>query len=177
MSKVLFIALGLACFFTMSCAFVSRAGGVIKGVCFLHTPDLENRFGSPALLAIMSGDETEVSEAKVVVTGKSIQGPYYRALVKQEATMMRRLVGSFTEREDGQTTDIVVQGKSSSVKSFVRFLKGGMKKVDVKDPAVVESVEFTEDGKLSEINDQKFIMNTNDLEGQGRAGMGGVYVK
>ena len=83
----------------------------------------------------------EIVEARLVVKGASVHGPYYRTVVKNEAVMMRKLKGSFYELNDGQSTEIIVQGVNDRVASFIRWVEKGPP-LALRDPVTVVSVEY-----------------------------------
>lgn len=56
-------------------------------------------------------------------TAKTIGG-YFRAHARNEAYFNRRLCGALKELEEGQT-EIIVEGKTSAIRSFVRWCKRG----------------------------------------------------
>jgi len=97
---------------------------------------------STRLLAV-GGEATkgEVVEARILVSGSSVQGGYYRAIVKNEACMMRKLRGSLHELADGNRTELVVQGSKERVESFVRWVEKGPP-LALRDPVIVEVVEY-----------------------------------
>ena len=165
------------CLFVVACHIACQLSDA-----FVVRSNLAGRRSSGAFNVIpkSGSDDVNIKEVKVIVRGNSIHGPFYRTMVKQEATMMRRLVGSFTESEDGVTTEITVQGKGSSVESFVRFLQNGYKKVDMKDPVEVVSVEFTDSEQIREISGENKKFDKFDMSGVilglSREGMGGVYM-
>ena len=88
-----------------------------------------------------SSPKGEVVEARILVSGSSVQGGYYRAIVKNEACMMRKLRGSLHELADGNRTELVVQGSKERVESFVRWVQKGPP-LALRDPVIVEVVEY-----------------------------------
>lgn len=80
-------------------------------------------------------------EARLVVKGASVHGPYYRTIVKNEAVMLRKLKGSYYELEDGVSTEVVVQGHKDRVAGFLRWVEKGPP-LALRDPVTVVSVEY-----------------------------------
>ena len=80
-------------------------------------------------------------EARLIVTGQSVQGPYYRTIVKNEAAMMRKLKGSLYERDDGKSTELIVQGSKARVASFIKWVEKGPP-LALRDPVSLSSVQY-----------------------------------
>ena len=67
-----------------------------------------------------------VVQATITVSGKNIHaGPYYRTVVKHEATFLRKLRGTLNEDQKAGTTEIVVCGPQKTVEGFVRWVQKG----------------------------------------------------
>ncbi|CAM9234663.1 unnamed protein product [Ectocarpus sp. 4 AP-2014] len=70
-----------------------------------------------------SSDGTALAEARIVVQGQSTGG-YFRAHARNEAHFNRKLCGALKELGQGQT-EIIVEGKTSAIRSFLRWCKRG----------------------------------------------------
>jgi len=88
----------------------------------------------------------EVVEARLMIRGESVQGPWYRTMIKRELQMLRKLKGSFYEHEDGKKTEVIVQGTRVRVESFIRWVEQGPQ-VALRDPITLDKVEYLD--KLS----------------------------
>lgn len=80
-------------------------------------------------------------EARLVIRGESVQGPWYRTMIKRELQMLRKLKGSFYEHEDGKRTEVIVQGTRVRVESFIRWVEQGPQ-VALRDPITLDKVEY-----------------------------------
>ncbi|CAM9585982.1 unnamed protein product [Discosporangium mesarthrocarpum] len=67
--------------------------------------------------------DAELAEAKILVEGQSTGG-YFRAHARNEAFFNRNLCGALKELDMGQT-EIIVEGKTSAIRSFIRWCKRG----------------------------------------------------
>jgi acylphosphatase len=81
-----------------------------------------------------------------MIRGESVQGPWYRTMIKRELQMLRKLKGSFYEHEDGKKTEVIVQGTRVRVESFIRWVEQGPQ-VALRDPITLDKVEYLD--KLS----------------------------
>jgi len=88
-------------------------------------------------------DGKKVVQARLLVTGGSVQGPYYRTIVKHEAEFHRKLKGTLTEQELDRT-EIFVEGPKARVMSFINWIKKGPQ-LAMKDRVTLESIEIRED--------------------------------
>eukprot|EP00904_Undaria_pinnatifida_P010088 jgi/Undpi1/6209/HiC_scaffold_20.g08693.m1 len=70
-----------------------------------------------------SSDGASLAEARIVVQGQSTGG-YFRAHARNEAHFNRKLCGALKELGDGKT-EIIVEGKTSAIRSFARWCKKG----------------------------------------------------
>eukprot|EP00752_Nemacystus_decipiens_P010363 g9233.t1 len=68
-------------------------------------------------------DGTALAEARILVQGQSTGG-YFRAHARNEAHFNRKLCGALKELGQGQT-EIIVEGKTSAIRSFLRWCKRG----------------------------------------------------
>jgi len=131
MPRMLYFILVLT-LLTLRCCALRQTGG---------------RFALPRLLASSDSSSSSPSqqdgvvEARLIVSGASVQGPYYRTILKHEATMMRKLKGSLYEREDGKSSEVIVQGSKSRVASFVKWVEKGPP-LALRDPVTLVSVQY-----------------------------------
>jgi len=70
-----------------------------------------------------SDDGKEVVQAKITVSGQ-VQGGFYRAMAKKEASFHRRLVGGIRDLRCG-SVEIVVEGPRKKLESFIGWCKRG----------------------------------------------------
>lgn len=70
-------------------------------------------FDSPPLLAVFRPER-----------GPQSTGGYFRAHARNEAHFNRKLCGALKELGDGKT-EIIVEGKTSAIRSFARWCKKG----------------------------------------------------
>ena len=81
------------------------------GSCFLQHGHAKVRFQSSSQLTCDAADNIAV---KVVVSGKNVQGPWYRGTVKHEVVFNRKCRGMLTEIPQDKT-EIVVEGSKKRV--------------------------------------------------------------
>ncbi|KAL7463165.1 hypothetical protein ACHAXS_003544 [Conticribra weissflogii] len=91
----------------------------------------------PSSSSSSSADPAEVIARRIIVTG-DVQGGYYRACVKNEASRFRKLLGTMSPPDDSKRAEIYVEGKRKMVESFVRWCKRG--DVGLSQSIKVESV-------------------------------------
>lgn len=70
-----------------------------------------------------SSDGASLAEARIVVQGQATGG-YFRAHARNEAHFNRKLCGALKELGNGKT-EIIVEGKTSAIRSFTRWCKKG----------------------------------------------------
>mmetsp|Transcript_4142 Transcript_4142/g.8537 ORF Transcript_4142/g.8537 Transcript_4142/m.8537 type:complete len:199 (-) Transcript_4142:90-686(-) len=93
--------------------------------------------GKTAEATSPSADPAEIIARRIIVTG-DVQGGYYRACVKNEASRFRKLLGTMSPPDDTKQAEIYVEGKRKMVESFIRWCKRG--DVGLSQSIKVESV-------------------------------------
>lgn len=119
------------------CCTCFQSGVVRSYLLPLH----RKAFATSKITPENGSSSSEIVEARVVVTGASVQGPYYRTIIKNEVSMLRKLKGSFYEKDDGKSTELIIQGTKLKVESFIRWVEKGPT-LALRDPVSVVSVEY-----------------------------------
>ncbi|CAN0164244.1 unnamed protein product [Pylaiella littoralis] len=88
-----------------------------------------------------STDGAALAEARIVVQGQSTGG-YFRAQARNEAHFNRKLCGALKELGKGQT-EIIVEGKTSAIRSFLRWCKKGPGLSQQIDAVTVDWSDYT----------------------------------
>lgn len=88
-----------------------------------------------------SSDGTALAEARIVVRGQS-SGGYFRAHARNEAHFNRKLCGALKELGGGHT-EIIVEGKTSAIRSFLRWCKKGPGLSQLIEDVTVDWSEYT----------------------------------
>ncbi|CAM9914051.1 unnamed protein product [Ascophyllum nodosum] len=88
-----------------------------------------------------TSDGADLAEARILVKGQSTGG-YFRAHARNEAQFNRSLRGALRERGDGET-EIIVEGKTSAIRSFVRWCNKGPGLAQRIEEVTVDWSEYT----------------------------------